>query len=105
MTKIPTPRLSRPEWAAVSLALIEADTGAGAPAPEPGSFRAHVDRAMRLFTGIERPPGLANPRLEAVRRFVCATRRRRRPAEEYVPELIAQGFSRTQIDALALLST
>lgn len=95
------PRLSRIEWQAVAVGLKDAARcGCGRP-PAPRSLGR---RLSRLLTGIEAPTPLADPRLEAVRNFVCATQRQRRPAEEYAPALLEQGFSRAQIEALALLS-
>lgn len=98
------PHLTRPEWAAVAVALIEADKPGSATPPRPGSWRAYAGRIMQLLTGIERSAPLANPRLEAVRRFVLATRRRRQPAAELIPPLLDCGFSEAQVEALALLS-
>lgn len=99
------PHLSRLEWAAVAAALIDADKPYGAPPPRPGSLRAHVERVFGALTGVRRPAPLANPRLETVRRFVLATRRHRRAPAELVPSLLEYGFSKAQVDALALLST
>lgn len=98
------PQLSRVEWAAVSLALVEADTCDCAIAPRPGSLRFHAGRIIALLTGIERRIQLANPRLETIRQFVCETRRRRRAADEYIPQLLEHGFNEAQVEALALLS-
>jgi len=95
------PRLSRTDWQAVSVALNDAaQCGCGEVTGKPGA----VGRLLGALTGNAPRPPLADPRLEAIRRFVCATRRGRRPADAHVPGLIAQGFSRDQIDALALLS-
>jgi len=92
-------QLSRSEWKAVATAYDEAETYRFAPA-RPSIFRQAIDR----FTG--RPTALpaADPRREALRRFVCTVRRTRRPDERLVPDLIALGFNRAQVDALALLS-
>ena len=105
MTTASPPRLSRTEWSVVALALIEARKCDCSIPPRPGSFRAYAQRAAELLIGTERRPSLANPKLEAVRRFVCETRRRRSAAEEFVPELLGHGFNAAQIEALALLST
>ena len=94
------PQLTKLEWQAVSVALNDA-ARCGCPPPDRPSL---LHRIYAALTGNRRIMPLANPRLEAVRRFVCDTRRNRRPAETVVPELLAQGFSTRQIDALALLS-
>lgn len=95
------PRLSRIEWQAVSIGLKDAAKCGCGGLPRPGSLGS---RLSRMLTGIETPKPLADPRLEAVRNFVCATQRHRHRAEEYAPALLEQGFNRAQIEALALLS-
>lgn len=98
------PKLTRIEWQAVSIGLQDAaKCGCGGPA-QPGSLRSRLSRLSHMLTGIEPPRPLADPRLEAVRNFVCATQRHRRPADEYAPALEQHGFNRAQIEALALLS-
>lgn len=98
------PELSAAEWMVVSLAFKDAaDCGCAIP-PEPGSVRDRIGRLRRALFGGERTKTLADARLEALRRFVCTTRVTRRPAEQYAGDLATQGFSRAQIDALALLS-
>lgn len=95
------PRLSQREWRALSAGLQDvAECGCGAV---PGSRANGLGRIMRVLTGTEEPPPRATPRLEALRNFVCATRRRR-GADEFVPALLAQGFNRRQIEAAALLT-
>jgi hypothetical protein len=105
MTTASPPRLSRTEWSVVALALVEARKRDCSIPPRPGSFRAYAQRAAELLIGTQRSPGLANAKLEAVRRFVCETRRRRRAAEEFIPELLDHGFNAAQIEALTSLST
>jgi hypothetical protein len=98
------PDLSPTEWMAVSVALRDAaDCGCALP-PEPGSLRDWADRIGRALVGRQPRTSLADPRLEALRRFMCETRIRRRPAEELAGALAEQGFSRAQISALAMLS-
>ena len=98
-----TPTLSNLEWTAVSIALQDAHRCGCAPNPiaSKSGFLARLNH--RLF-GEPQPNGLADPKLEAVRRFVCTTARRRQRADEMMPALKAHGFSPAQIDALALLS-
>jgi hypothetical protein len=94
------PTLSQPEWQAVSIALSDASRHGCTAAGRPGPLR----RLYRAITGNEGPRPLADPRLEAVRTFVCETHRQRRAAERHVPALRAHGFNDRQVDALALLS-
>lgn len=96
----PQPSLSRSEWQAVAIALKDAD-GCGCAAEARGT---RFGRLWSAVTGNAPARPLANPRLEAVRRFVCATRRLHRRADRYVPDLMAQGFNPAQVDALTLLS-
>ena len=92
------PKLSRIEWQAVSIGLQDAAKCGCRDLPR------GISRLSRMLTGVEGPRPFADPRLEAVRNFVCATRRHRRRADEHAPALLEQGFSRAQIEALALLS-
>ena len=94
------PTLSSLEWQAVSVALSDASRcGCGA------TGKAGVaGRLFRALTGNKGPRPLADPKLEAVRDFVCETNRHRRIASDYVPALRAFGFNDRQVDALALLS-
>ncbi|MDB5683477.1 MAG: hypothetical protein JWM75_1175 [Sphingomonas bacterium] len=100
MQALMEPRLSRSEWQAVSIAINDAARCGCAGDTKAGPVR-------RLYTALtgNAPPGpLADRRLEAIRSFVYETRRQRKPAERLVPDLVAHGFSRGQVDALALLS-
>jgi hypothetical protein len=100
----PQPNLNSAEWSVVSLALREAERrGCSAP-PAPGSLRAKLERVWTIVTGIELPHRLADPRLEQLRRFVLATRKTRRIAEQFVPALLSQGYNRAELDAIALLA-
>lgn len=93
------PELTAAEWRAVSVALAEAG-GQGCAAGHP--------IAHRLLGLIARRPAPAampdDPRLDAVRRFLCATQRQGRPAEEFAGALVELGFNERQIEALALLA-
>lgn len=103
MTTAIQPTLSRSEWSAVSIALQDAQR-CGCAA-EAGSKEAGLlSRAATFAFGRRRPTPLADTRLEAVRRFVCASNRRRRPADDLAAPLAAHGFSPAQIDALGLLA-
>jgi hypothetical protein len=99
---LPKPALDKTEWNAVAVVLEEvASCGCGAGTDGvPAGLMGRIVRAM-IGGG---PAALEDPRLEAVRRFVCATHRRRTPAFELAEDLATQGFSRAQIDAIALLS-
>lgn len=94
------PNLSRSEWQAVSIAFNDAAQCGCVSSREPGL----LGRLYTRLTGNEGRKPLADPRLEALRSFVCSTRRTRKPAEGLAAELTAQGFSPAQVDALALLS-
>jgi hypothetical protein len=94
------PTLSRSEWQAVSIAFKDAAHCGCSSAREPGTLR----KIYSALTGNKPPRPLADDRLEAIRSFVCTTRRSRKPAEDLVPVLRNQGFSPAQVDALALLS-
>jgi hypothetical protein len=104
MAQADTPNLSTLEWSAVSIALQDAAScGCAAATPDHAPKRLHT-RALELVFGTRRPNRLADPRLEAIRQFVCTTRRQRKPAESLAPALSQHGFNQAQIDAIALLS-
>lgn len=96
------PHLTAAEWQAVAVALRDADRFACA-APGDAAEGA-LSRLFRAITGIERPRPLADPRLDAVRRFVCASRRNMARAREIAGELLALGYSRDQIEALRIVA-
>lgn len=98
-----TPELTHLEWSAVAVALQDAHRCGCAEASAPNKAGIVERLTLKLF-GRRRPTGFADPRLETVRKFVCATSRRRGRADEYVPSLAQHGFSPSQIDALALLA-
>ena len=100
MATILQPSLSRSEWLAVSIALSDAGRNACVPTRRTGVW----GRLASAITGATPERPLADPRLETIRRFVCAVRRRPDAAERLIPELEAQGFSHAQVEALALLS-
>jgi hypothetical protein len=97
------PSLSRTEWKAVSIALSDAETYSCVPAQR-GVIASKISNVFHLLTGIERKRPLADPKLETLREFVCATRRTRKAPEQLVPRLIDQGFNYAQVEALALLA-
>lgn len=100
MATFAPPSLSQSEWHAVSIALNDATRHTRVSDREPGVLA----RLYRLLTGNAPQRPLADPRLDAIRRFVWASRRRPECAEELAPELEKQGFSHAQVEALALLS-
>jgi hypothetical protein len=97
------PILTETEWVAVSIALRDAQR-CGCDAEARDASSGGLRRMTNLLFGRRRPPPLASPRLEAIRRFVCASNRRRKLAVEHVTPLTEHGFNRAQIDALGLLS-
>lgn len=99
MATLAEPTLSRSEWHAVSIALKDA-AALGCSAAKPGIF----GKLYTVLTGNERRRPLADQRLEAIRQYVCATRRHHPVANDLVPALEAQGFSRAQLDAIAMLA-
>jgi hypothetical protein len=96
------PHLSSEEWQAVTVALRDAERYACVAPRE--AKEGKVRRLFRLLTGIERPTPLADPRLDTVRRFVCASRRNVQRAREISVELIAHGYSYAQIEALRIVA-
>jgi len=96
------PRLTTAEWQAVTVALRDVERFTCA-APV-GKTEGRIARLFRAVTGIEKPTALADPRLDAIRRFVCASRRNMARARDVAAELIAFGYSRDQIEALRMIA-
>jgi hypothetical protein len=97
------PKLTRVEWQAVAVALRDADKRR--PAARAANEReGRVASVLRWLTGIETPTPLADPRLDAVRRFVWAARSHSRNVLELAPELMRFGYSPAQIEALRLVA-
>jgi hypothetical protein len=103
MAKLATdvPVLSRTEWQAVAVALNDA---ARNPCGRGLAGEGALARATRWLTGAEAPRPLADPRPDAVRRFVCAARSGGGRLRELVPELRGLGYSPAQIEALRLVA-
>lgn len=104
MQPIPPPHLTDNEWMTVSVALSDAERGWCEPCRHHRGLVGQIVRLSQLMLNIEPPTPLADPRLEAIRRFICASRTQRSPALELAPDLEAYGFSRAQIEAMGLLS-
>lgn len=104
MSRNTVPHLDPAEWQDVRDALNAiADCGCRAEprvARTPGPLSAIVDKLI----GAPRPTPELSPRDVAVLRFMCDAGRVRHPVEDQVPALIEFGFSRAQIDAMALLA-
>ncbi|MDO7836805.1 hypothetical protein Q4610_17290 [Sphingobium sp. HBC34] len=104
MLTIATPQLNPAEWQDVRATLnAVADCGCAEPAVA-GSLRSRLGHAIGALIGPKKAASAPLPvHLRPVRDFLCETGRTRRLAERHVPSLSAQGFSRAQIEALALL--
>ncbi len=104
MLNIATPDLSPQEWSGVRQALdTVADCGCGEP-PVPGSLRDRIGWAVDALAGREhRVPDLS-PYQRAIRDFLCESGRARMIAEQHVPTLDSYGFTRAQIEAMALIA-
>jgi hypothetical protein len=103
MQSIEVPRLSREEWSAVRVALLDAARGTSIMAPKIRVF-AFVVRAYEAITGNRCSNRLADPKLETLRRYVGLCRRSRCVAESLVSCMLEHGFNRAQVEAIALLA-
>lgn len=102
--KAQAPKLSRAEWLAVSIGIQDAMKGGCWAPPAAGPLTSGFKRLTRVLTGIEPPRPLADPRLEALRRFVCSARRQRDDADDHARALLEHGFNPAQVEAITLLS-
>lgn len=107
MLKIAPPALTAMEWQDVKQTLNGiADCGCGGPlrrAQPQGRIGRAIGGAIDALIGPAPAVPALPPRLDAVRRFACDSARMGRVAQQHLPTLAAQGFSRAQIDAIALL--
>lgn len=104
MLDIATPDLTRHEWADVRAALAELPVYTCGEPAAPGSVRGRIGHAMDWLAGREhRVPAPLSPRQQALRDFLCESGRTRRIAEERAATLGTHGFTRAQIEAMALI--
>lgn len=87
------------ELLVVSLARRDADRG-GWEASTPGRWR----RMFRALTGLSGVRRLADERLEALRRFVCQSRRGDERMSATMLDMLAMGFSPEAIRTAAALA-
>jgi hypothetical protein len=103
-SEAPHPRLTTSEWRAVAAAFEIASTHACGSIrnglPPTSGFR----RFLRAFTCSRAPQPVAEPRLEKLRAFLCFARDNGQPSQAIGEELMALGFSKSQIEAFALLA-
>ncbi|HEX7852788.1 MAG TPA: hypothetical protein VF503_03745 [Sphingobium sp.] len=104
MLNIATPELSPVEWNGVRQALgAVVDCGCGDP-PASGSVRDRIGRVFHILSGHEHITVELSPEQRAIRDFLCDSGRVGRIAEEHVPTLNSYGFTRAQIEAMALVA-
>lgn len=98
---LPAPALSRQDWLAAHVGAHDAETiGCRAPAV-PDHAKTRMQRWMTRLFGDNAPVPLADPRLEAVRRFACATRAGRTPDGLLIGELHQRGLDDAGLAAIA----
>ena len=98
-TQASTPALSALEWKVVSLAMREAGELSCGGTRRRGWFGRMIDGS----TGLRPKLPLADPRLEALRRFVCRVRDRA-DVSDLKPALVELGFHPSQISAVAMIA-
>lgn len=91
--------LSRQDWIAAGIGVADATCGCREPAA-PREDLTPLARAMLWLVGDRAPRPLANPRLEAIRRFVCATRAGHHPAAALMSELHRVGVQPAHLAAI-----
>lgn len=96
----PLAAFSALEWKVVTIALREAAHWGGGRVQAATRWR----QVMGWFTGQESVRPLADPRLEALRSFVCAVRSGHRMAERCAARLVECGFDGDQISAVRTLA-
>jgi hypothetical protein len=102
MNTIKVPTLTKTEWQAILIGLQDARLSSGGAAPDPVSIKGRLQRLASLLRGVEPPRPLADPRLEALRKF--ASTRAGQPESDPAPNLREHGFDQSQVDAIGLLA-
>jgi hypothetical protein len=100
----PHPRLTTSEWRAVAAAFEIASTHACGGVRNGLPPTSGLRRFLRAFTGSRTPQAVAEPRLEKLRAFLCFAKENGQPSQAIGEELVALGFSKAQVEALALLA-
>ncbi|NKJ42078.1 MULTISPECIES: hypothetical protein [unclassified Novosphingobium] len=101
LTATVSPALSRQDWLAAHVGAHDADSiGCRAPAV-PSHEKTRLKRWMTRLFGDNAPMPLADPRLEAVRRFACATRAGKAPDGALIGELHQRGLDDAELAAIA----
>jgi len=96
-----SPVLSRQDWLAAQVGAHDADSiGCRAPAV-PSHEKTRLQRWMSRIFGDNAPMPLSDPRLEAVRRFACATRAGKIPDGALIGELRQRGLDESGLAAIA----
>lgn len=93
--------LSRQDWLAAHLGAQDAETIGCRAMAAPPAQRGRWGRFKLWLLGDNAPMPLADPRLEAVRRFACATHAGVDPSQDLVGELHGFGLAAPQIEAIA----
>lgn len=96
-----SPALSRQDWLAAHVGAHDADSIGCRAAAVPDHAKSRIQRWMTRLLGDNAPMPLADPRLEAVRRFACATRAGRRPDPALIGELHQRGLDEPELAAIA----
>ena len=94
-----TPPLSALEWKVVTLAMREAGEAGAGGTRRRGWLRRMIDGGAGLRPKLP----LADPRLEALRRFVCRVRDRA-DVSDLKRSLVELGFHPNQISAVAMIA-
>jgi hypothetical protein len=103
MLDIAVPHLTHAEWQDVRSALVAvADCGCGETRGSTSVWSRIGRSAGFVVRRADAEPVLPQD-LASIKDFLCETGRSHGLAERHIPALSAQGFSRAQIEALALL--
>ncbi|MBL9064810.1 MAG: hypothetical protein JNN10_00795 [Sphingopyxis sp.] len=104
MLDIAAPRLTPAEWRDVRSALQAVANCGCATLRDKGSLSWRARQAIASLVGSAQHSGTP-VEFRPVLAFLCETSRQGRISEDHVPALEAKGFSRSQIEALALLGS
>lgn len=98
------PALSDLEWKVVAAAFNDASSHSCGDRRKAGRIKSLLRSIVFGLTGLRPPQPLADPRLEKLRYFLCATTTHGKPPERAARDLADAGFSDAQLEALALLA-
>lgn len=102
--KLSPPVLTKTEWLAVTVAIRDVVSTSCTFPKAQGWLARNLAWLFGTDAVVEASSPPADARTEALRRFICTIQRQREVDEDLVAPLLGQGFTRAQVDAIAMVT-